>query len=151
MKTNERKINISILLMAVFVAVSAMMSITSCVKEEDYLEGRIDDLSFSVDTLRFDTIFTTIGSTTQSFKVYNRGTSPMLLTNVTLRGGSASRYRINVDGDTSLVATDVAIAAGDSIFIFVRVNINPNLLSEPFLVEDAVVFSIVGKVKRSCH
>lgn len=147
MKTNERKINISILLMAVFVAVSAMMSITSCVKEEDYLEGRIDDLSFSVDTLRFDTIFTTIGSTTQSFKVYNRGTSPMLLTNVTLRGGSASRYRINVDGDTSLVATDVAIAAGDSIFIFVRVNINPNLLSEPFLVEDAVVFSIVGKGK----
>lgn len=147
MKTNGRKINIPMLLMAVFVAVSAMMSTTSCVKEEDYLEGKIDDLSFSVDTLRFDTVFTTIGSTTKSFKVYNRGTSPVNLTNVTLLGGSASRYRINVDGDTSFVATDVEIAAGDSIFVFVRVNINPNSMSEPFLVEDAVVFSIAGKGK----
>ena len=61
MKSNEQKINIPRLLMAVFVAVSAMMGVTSCVKEDEYLEGRIDDLSFSVDTLRFDTIFTTIG------------------------------------------------------------------------------------------
>ena len=131
--------------MVLFIVVSATMSLTSCVKEEDYLEGRIENLSFSVDTLKFDTVFTTMGSATRSVKVYNRGADPILLSTVTLRGGSASRYRINVDGDTSLVATDVEIAAGDSIFIFVRVNINPNLVSEPFLVEDAVVLSMAEK------
>lgn len=133
--------------MLLLIAVSAAMSITSCVKEEEYLTGRIDDLAFSVDTLKFDTVFATMGSTTRSVKVYNRGSNTILLSAVTLRGGSASRYRINVDGDTSLVAKDVEIASGDSIFIFVRVNINPNSVAEPFLVEDAVVLSVAEKGK----
>lgn len=103
-------------------------------------EGEVA-LSFSVDTLSFDTVFATIGSTTRQVRVYNRTSSDVLLSEVTLAGGRASRFRINVDGDTSMVARQIEVLAGDSIFIFVQVNVKPNDLTEPFLVEDAILFS----------
>ncbi len=97
-------------------------------------------LTFSTDTLTFDTVFVTMGTATRQVKVYNNYDEPLLLKSVTLKEGRASRFRINVDGDTSMVARNVEIAAHDSIFIFVHVVINPNAATEPFLVEDAIVF-----------
>ncbi len=113
--------------------------LASCGKEEAYASG-LDGLEFSCDTMAFDTVFTQMGTTTRQFKVYNRGAEDVRLEGVTLAGGYGSRFRLNVDGDTAMVARDVAIAAGDSIFVFVRANIKPNLTTEPFLIEDAVLF-----------
>lgn len=108
-------------------------------------EGFADEsevrLAFSADTLTFDTVFTTMGTTTLRLTVYNRSSDNVCLSSVTLAGGRSSRFRLNVDGDTSMVARDVEILAGDSIFIFVQANINPTDNQSPFLVEDAIVFS----------
>ena len=44
----------------------------SCKKEDHILNSSSNlSLSFSKDTLLFDTVFTTVGSATRSFKVYN--------------------------------------------------------------------------------
>ena len=99
------------------------------------------ELEFSADTVAFDTVFTTVGTATKRVTVYNHTGDNLLLSSVTLEGGRASRFRLNVDGDTSLVARDLEIEAGDSIFIFVQANINPNDNQQPFLVEDAISFS----------
>ena len=115
--------------------------LTSCEKESFVRDGGGVKLEFSVDTLTFDTVFTTIGTTTRMVTVYNRSNDNMRLSWVTLDGGYDSRFRLNVDGDTSMVARDVEIEAGDSIFIFVQANINPNDATTPFLVEDAIRFS----------
>ena len=108
-------------------------------------EGYVDEdkavLAFSVDTVSFDTVFTTMASTTRQVRVYNRTGRDVLLSSITLEGGRASRFRLNVDGDTSFVARDVEIMAGDSIFIFIQANINPNDQTQPFVVEDAIRFS----------
>lgn len=114
---------------------------TSCTKETEFLTDTAT-LRFSVDTLKFDTVFTTMGSTVRSVKVYNPNNQPVKIDGVSLAHGSASRFRINVDGDTALVARDVEILAHDSIFIFARVNVNPNSATSPFLIEDSIVFSI---------
>ena len=116
-------------------------STTSCVKEDEYLES-LHELQFSVDTLSFDTVFTTLGSTTKQVKVYNTSNRPIKFDKVSLKEGGNSRFRINVDGDTSLVIRDFTIASHDSAFIFVRVNINPNSSTSPFLVEDGIVFEL---------
>ena len=113
----------------------------SCTKEDEYLTD-ISVLEFSADTLKFDTVFTTMGSTVRSVKVYNNGNQPIRIDGITLAHGSASRFRLNVDGDTALVARDIEILAHDSIFIFASVNVNPNSASSPFLIEDSIVFSI---------
>ena len=124
-----------------------MFFTTSCWKEDEWMsEGVV--LDFSCDTMAFDTVFTQSGSTTRQFKVYNRTATPVRINEVTLEGGRASRFRLNVDGDTNMVARNVCIAAGDSIFVFVRANINPNNSSEPFIVEDAVRFCLDDGVQR---
>lgn len=120
---------------------------SSCWKEEDWrTEGIV--LEFSCDTMAFDTVFTQMGTTTRQFKVYNHTGSAVRIGEVTLQSGSASRFRLNVDGDTNLIARDIHIAAGDSIFVFVRANINPNQQTEPFLIEDAVLFRLDDGVQR---
>ena len=113
----------------------------SCERETFSSDIASDALSFSVDTLSFDTVFTTIGTTTQRLTVYNRTSDNLLIDWVTLDSGYASCFRLNVDGDTSMRARDLELAAGDSIFIFVQANINPNDLTAPFLREDAIRFS----------
>ena len=125
------------LLYSILVAASAVVLLFSCQKEESY-DGN-PQLEFSCDTMAFDTVFTQMGTTTRQFKVYNRGSQTVRISEVTLEEGRASRFRLNVDGDTGMVARNLEIAAGDSMFVFVRANINPNSSTEPFLVEDAVL------------
>lgn len=123
-----------------FLAVIPWFSI-SCEKESFKVDDGGVKLEFSTDTLTFDTVFTTVGTTTRIVTVYNRSSDNLKLSTVTLSGGVASHFRMNVDGDTSLVARDIEIEAGDSIFIFVQANINPTDATMPFVVEDAIVFS----------
>ena len=92
----------------------AMM--TSCKKDETYAT-ELAQLEFSCDTMAFDTVFTQMGTTTRQFKVYNRGSEAVEFDAVTLAGSYNSRFRLNVDGDTSMVARNVTVAAGDSIFV----------------------------------
>ena len=131
-----------------FVALAVAVLSVSCIKEERYLTDSSVRLAFSEDTVTFDTVFTTMATITRQVKVYNRYDEPLLIERVSLRGGGASRFRINVDGDTSRVARDVEIGAGDSIFIFIQANINPNDQTSPFLVEDAIVFDFNKKQQQ---
>lgn len=117
------------------------MILLSCEQETFVRDGGEVQLAFSIDTVAFDTVFTTIGTATQKVTVYNRSDDNLILSSVTLEKDRASRFRLNVDGDTSMIAHDVEIEAGDSIFVFVQANINPNDEQSPFLVEDAVSFS----------
>lgn len=114
--------------------------LASCTRE-GYADENEVELAFSADTVSFDTVFTTMASTVKAVCVYNRTGRDVLLSSVTLEGGRQSRFRINVDGDTSLIARNIEIMANDSVFIFVTANINPNDQTAPFVVEDAIRFS----------
>lgn len=98
-------------------------------------------LSFSVDTLRFDTVFTQAGSATRSFKIYNELDDPVLLNSVRLANASSSFFRINVDGFSQNEVEDVRIEAGDSIYVFAEVTIDPDnpLSISPFFIEEALL------------
>lgn len=96
-------------------------------------------LEFSTDTLLFDTVFTTIGSITRNFTVYNPSTDPVKL-NIYLAGGNQSYYSINVNGKAGVEFQDVEIPAQDSIFVFVKVNINPTNQNTPYVVTDSILF-----------
>lgn len=123
------------LTMAVLLVVAA-----GCVRD-DYADERSVALEFSDAELTFDTVFTAMGTATRQMRVYNRSAHDVELATVTLKKGRESRFRLNVDGDTSMVARNVELQAGDSLFIFVQANISPNDESEPFLCTDSIVFS----------
>lgn len=110
--------------------------------ERDYMfRGGTDGIAFSVDTVMFDTIFTSVGSATRHFRVYNPYGSDMTIDAIQLAGGEDSKFRINVNGIPEHSVDDVALRTGDSLFIFVEVTINPDAnLDASFVVVDSVLF-----------
>ena len=120
----------------------------SCKKENDILNSSNNfSLSFSKDTLLFDTVFTTVGSATRSFKVYNNSSQDVILNSISLAKGLGSPFRLNVDGESGDDINDVFIRANDSIYIFSEVTINPNdainnLGQSTHLIEqDSIIFN----------
>ena len=75
-----------------------------------------NNLSFSKDTVVFDTVFTTIGSTTQQFKIYNKDSKTIKIDEIELMGGTNSKFSMNVDGLQGPIIKDLYIEGGDSLF-----------------------------------
>ncbi|MDB5283891.1 MAG: hypothetical protein JWO06_2966 [Bacteroidota bacterium] len=104
-------------------------------------------LAFSADTLTFDTVFTTLGSTTQYFKVFNNSKKELKIENIQLAHLVGTQFRMNVDGIAGDHFTNVVIPPKDSIYVFVEVTVNPNDKTSPFVIIDNVNFSIGGKTQ----
>ena len=96
----------------------------SCKKEIDFSAGE-GALSFSVDTLLFDTVFTNVGSTTRYLKVYNNSNVDINLNAVRIGKGSNSKFRLNVDGEPDYNVQNILIRGNDSLYIFSDVTIDP--------------------------
>ncbi len=101
-------------------------------------------LNFSSDTIIFDTVFTTMGSITKQLRVYNHNENSVLISKIALANGTNSFYQINVDGHSGSSFSDLELAGGDSLYIFVRITIDPNLQNTPMIVRDSVLFEING-------
>jgi hypothetical protein len=110
----------------------------SCKKEAGFNQNT--KLEFSTDTLIFDTVFTTVGSVTKNFKIYNPAQLRTKIDQIYLAGGSASPFRINVDGIAGAMHSDIEIAGKDSLYIFVEVTLSVNGTNHPMVIEDSVVF-----------
>lgn len=107
----------------------------------------VGNLSFSTDTLTFDTVFTTLGSTTRFFKVFNNSKQPLTISNIKLQQLEGTQYRINVDGIAGTSFTNVTIPGRDSIYVFVEVTVNPNSSATPFVIIDNINFTIGNKTE----
>ncbi len=117
-------------------------SLSGCKKETGFSKA---NLSFSVDTLVFDTVFTTIGSTTQNFKIYNKENKKVIIEEIELAGGASSPFRINIDGISGDKHTNIEMLAKDSLFAFVEVTLNVNGQNSPLVIEDSIRFRTNGK------
>lgn len=116
-------------------------AIISCNSEEGLNTDPNFRLSFSVDTLSFDTLFTGFGSTTMQFKVYNRSSKKVNVEEVYLQNIN-SPYRLNVNGVEEENFADVEIGANDSLYVFVEVDLIPNNADNAVLLEDVLVFNV---------
>ena len=115
-------------------------SFTAC-KRDFFTEGGPGSLTFSTDTIIFDTVFTTVGSITYTLKVYNQNNNPVTINSIDLANqNSQGVYRINVDGVSGIHTEDIKIAANDSLFIFVEATINAVSGNLPYLVTDSLLF-----------
>ena len=112
----------------------------SCRKDFEYRESE-GRLEFSKDTVFLDTVFTNIGSSTYTLKVYNRTGDDIIIPTVGLQEGLNSQYRLNVDGVAGKVFDDVTILAKDSIFIFIETTYDIGQVNQnEFLYTDNIQF-----------
>lgn len=107
-----------------------------------------DRLAYSADTVRFDTLFTTVSSSTSRLMVYNTHKQGIALESITLLRGGESGFRINVDGMRGTRFEGVEILKRDSLFIFVEATIDPTGLDEAQRCEDIIEFRYNGVVEQ---
>lgn len=121
-----------------------LISLFSCRKEDNFIVDSHFRLKFSNDTITFDTVFTTMGSVTQQLKVYNREKNPVQISRIFLAESNSSSYQINVDGRSGKSFTNIALNGGDSLYIFIRITIDPTKQNNPLIVRDSIIFEING-------
>jgi len=125
-------------------AIILFIFIVSC-KKTPFITSGDAFLFTSADTLHFDTVFTATGSVTQSFKIFNANDQKLNISNVEIAGGSASAFKLNVDGAAGISFNNIEVAANDSIYVFVAVNVNPTTRNLPFLLQDSIRINYNGK------
>lgn len=120
--------------------------LSSC-KKDVLLTDSGARLNFSTDSVLFDTVFTTVGSTTKVFKIYNPHSQTLNISRVFLATGANSQFRINVDGISGISHNDIEIFANDSLFVFVQVTVNPTGINSPLLIRDSIIFETNGNIQ----
>ena len=132
----------------VFLCLTICLSVSfmSC-KKDKLLTDPSATLSFSQDSILFDTVFTTIGSTTRNIRVINKNNQKINISSIRLEQGQSSNFFLNVDGTPGREVNDVEILANDSIYIFVQVNVNPQNANSPLIIRDKILFNLNGNVQ----
>ncbi len=126
--------------------ISLFILFAAC-RKDTFITSPDAALRITADTIKYNTVFTTAGSVTQSFRIINENNQKLKLSAIKLMGGSGSVYTINVDGVSGPVVNDIEIAAEDSIYVFVQVNINPDAANLPFVIRDSIQVDYNGNDK----
>jgi hypothetical protein len=121
----------------------------SCRKEDEFTNDANATLSFSMDTVMFDTVFSQFGtqrpvSITKQLWVVNHNEKGVRV-NIRIAGNLYGIYKINVDGQpTSGPVNGKEIRGKDSIVIFVQVYLDQVNQNTPFIVTDQLLFETNG-------
>ena len=134
------------LFIRLFFIAALTAALFSC-RNDNFLTDSSARLDFSVDTVMFDTVFTTIGSTTQQLRVKNNNKQPVKLSSVRLANGSDSQFRLNINGLPASETTNVEIAGNDSMYIFVEVTVDPTNENDPMVIQDSILFELNGNIQ----
>lgn len=127
----------------------------SCTNEE-YTISSSDYLVFSKDTIRMDTVFSNIPTSTKDIWVYNKNNKNIKLTSVKLDRGNQSGFRVNIDGiylgpNIGYQTNEVDIPANDSIRVFVELNAVNNGLNTPQKIEDNLSFILESGIRQNVN
>ena len=124
--------------------ISFVVLLLSC-RKDSFITSPDAQVTISADTLKYDTVFVTAGSTYRTFKIINENNQKLLLSSLQLAGGTSSVFKMNVDGIAGTQFNNIEINANDSLYVFVQVNVNPNAANIPFVIRDSIRVSYNGK------
>lgn len=129
------------------VLVLFLMLFSSCQDDNDFSDSKDLTLSFSNGTIRFDTVFATLGSATKQFKIYNRNNNSLTIQSIELVNASKSGFRMNIDGEKGTKLTNVDILKKDSLYGFVEVTVDPTNTKNPVLIRDSIRLVVNGNIQ----
>lgn len=135
---------------------SVVMIMAACSDDDTFTTSRSNLLSFSTDTLRLDTTFSNVPTSTKIFWVYNKSGDGLRLTNVRLAQGNQTGFRVNVDGVELSAANgyqvrDLEVRNKDSIQVFVEMTSPFNNAATPQEVVDNLLFTLESGVQQKVN
>lgn len=107
-----------------FLFVGFILILASSCRDDFEFKPSSGNLEFSRDTVYLDTVFTNIGSSTYTLKVYNRSNKDIKIPSIRLGEGENSKYRLMVDGISGKVFSNIELLAKDSMFVFIETTID---------------------------
>lgn len=124
------------------------LSVSSCF-EETFTSDFNVEFTTSVDTLRFDTVFTSVGSATRQILVYNPSDENINISSIGLAKGNESMFRLNVDGVPGNQSTEIPVFAKDSVYLFLEVTVDPDqpISVSPFIISEELIIRSGDKSK----
>ena len=135
---------------ALIISTILLLLVSSCRTDFDF-EPNVGNLRFSKDTVYLDTVFTNIGSSTYTLKVYNKTDKNISIPRISLGEGENSKYRLMVDGLPGKVFENVELLAKDSMFVFIETTIDYDEYANAetsFLYTDNIQFGTVSDYQK---
>lgn len=129
-------------------AMAAVLAIgmASCI-DDSVSTSPSDTLTFSRDTVNFDTVFTDLGTPTARLVVINRAKKGINISSIRFRRADTP-FTLNVDGVSGSEFHDVEIRGRDSIFVFIECFIPPTQGASPGLTADDLEFVTNGVTQQ---
>lgn len=131
----------------------ALGIMASCSDDDSFSSSPSRLLTFSADTVKLDTVFSNVPSTTRSLWVFNHSGDGLRCQSVRLARGGNSGFRVNVDGvylgeEQNYETRDVEVRNKDSIRVFVELTSPINHQQTPQINEDDLVFTLESGVEQ---
>ena len=116
--------------------------IAACSDYESFSNNPSFRLSFSADTIAFDTLVSTIPSSTKTLYAFNHNGDGMRISTIQLEGGATSHFRVNVDGRflEEGVWKDFEVLRHDSLIIRIEMTPPEAGSNEPLYFTDKLHF-----------
>ncbi len=122
--------------------------IVACNDDTDFSSNPSHRLTFSGDTIAFDTLFTDVPSSRGGMMVYNNNDETLRISSVELLSGGESGFRVLVDGQYGTFMQDIELWSKDSLFLFAELTPPRNGAATPLKVEDRLRFTLESGVQQ---
>lgn len=133
--------------LAILLLLQATLLFMGCADDDGFTTSPTHLLSFSVDSVKLDTVFSRVPSSTRTFWVYNKSGDGIRCSSVRLAQGNQTGFRVNVDGiylgaTEGFQTSEIEVRNKDSIRVFVELTAPQNGQSQPQELTDDLVFAL---------
>lgn len=124
-----------------------ILGLSACTEDDSFSAAKGNLLSFEKDTVKMDTVFSSVPTSLKKVWVFNRSSDGIRCKQIRLLGGEESGFRVNVDGtylspESGFQAQNIEIRKKDSLCVFVELTSKPNHKSGIQRLSDQIVFSL---------
>ncbi len=135
---------------------ACLAMLVSCADDDTFSTSPSHLLSFSLDSVALDTVFSQVPTATKTFWVYNKSGDGIRCNKIRLEKGNQTGFRVNVDGSylgasEGFQVSNIEVRKGDSIRVFVELTSPLNNRKEPVLLDDNLVFSLESGVEQKVN
>lgn len=129
------------------------LSLTACLDEQTFPTPADARISFSSDTLDFDTILINRESPTTQFTIYNQSSKGIRITKVAFEGADKDAFLANVQGYAIKEGQDITIdcAGKDSVTAFAQFNAQPTDQDQAIKSEADLIVTLANGVSQKVH
>ena len=142
--------------LCLWVLTCLLAMLLSCSDDDKFSTSSELRLSFSLDSVKLDTVFSQVPTATKTFWVYNRSGKGIRCSNIRLEKGNQTGFRVNVDGSylgasEGFQVGDIEVRNSDSIRVFVELTSPTNNRVQPTLLEDNLLFTLESGVVQKVN